>query len=104
LIFFTLVVTPETTWMTGIINLCLATGAGAILKFSEPLKDSIRRLMLAAIMLSIFLFAMPFWFSPEPPNDFGGTTPTDALNNYEQRGFGIAVLPPGDPIPSTLTN
>ncbi len=60
-----------------------------------------KRNLLPVLLVFVLVGALPVWLSPVYPQSFG---PVDAPAQvgYEQQGFGVAVLPPGMPIPATI--
>lgn len=98
-----LFVTPEQTWLFGILTLCWALSAGAIWSLSDfvPLKR--RHLLLPLALVVIISLALPVWLVPRWGATFGATD-SQAMIEYEELGYGVAVLPPGAPLPSTLTD
>jgi hypothetical protein len=94
-------VMPEQTWLMGPAVMCLAVGGGAAYHMSAWLPPDYRRLALSVLLLMILLDSVPVLLSPRWPAEFG---PTDAATQirYEQEGFGIAVLPAGSDIPTTI--
>ncbi len=90
-----LTVFASETWLTGIIALCLAVGASALAAWR---RNAIFPAFLAGLIL---IAATPGWlglrWSPEPVE----TSPLAQIE-YEQLGYGIAGLPNGKPLPSTI--
>nr|MCU0513498.1 hypothetical protein [Anaerolineae bacterium] len=104
-----LLLLPEQTWLVGPISLCLAIGSTGVLRAAGWLPLSLRRVLPAALLLTTLLAALPVWFSSPPAEDFtrainaGDIYNDDAQVRFEQQGYGIAVLPPGAAIPTTLS-
>lgn len=98
-----LVAMPEAIWLMGIITLCLAIGGSSSLHLRRWLSVTNGRILLAALLMSAILFAIPVWMGQNRYDDFGSVDPTEQVK-YEQQGFGVATLPPGAPVPSTLTD
>jgi hypothetical protein len=101
LIPFALFVAPHATWLTGMINLCLAIGGSGVLYARNRLTESGGRIYLAALLIVAILMAIPVWFTTTPREDSGAFSPAAQIR-FEQQGYGIAVLPPGAPVPTTL--
>ena len=90
-----LTVLREEVWLLGIITLCLSIGASVIVNWSKS------RLLLPILCGLILGTAAPISIAPrwtESPID----TSPQAQIEYEQQGFGIAVLPPGEALPSLV--
>ncbi len=91
-----LIAFPGEVWLLGAITLCWAITASAVVHWSQS------RLFSSALVIVILAAAIPIWLAPrwnEPPLD---TSPA-AQVEYEQQGYGIAGLPAGDPLPSTIS-
>lgn len=92
---------PRQTWLLGPATWCLSVGSAAALAWVERLSWWRRRLMLPVLIIAILMVSTPVWLAPRWPGAFGGVTAYDQIL-YEQQGFGIAVLPPGESVPTTL--
>lgn len=82
-------------WLLSIISLCLSIGGSAFV-FWKP-----SRLWLPILCGIILGSSANVWLTPawsEPSLD---TSPLAQIQ-YEQRGFGIATLPDGSPLPSNI--
>lgn len=91
------VLLPGESWLIGPVVLCLSIACTSVLKWRLPGTPLLYSLCLAAALgLSITA-----WTAPRGSGDFGAV---DALAQvqYEQLGYGIAVLPAGSAAPSTL--
>ncbi len=90
-----LVVFPTEVRLLGPISLCLAIAASAVVRWSKA------PYLLPVLAILILISAAPVWLTAirvEPPID----TSAAAQIEYEQQGYGLAVLPAGDPLPTTL--
>lgn len=60
-----------------------------------------QRVWLPVLLVIVLVASLPVWLSPTPAGAFGDT---DAVAQilHEQRGFGIAALPPDAPVPATI--
>jgi hypothetical protein len=101
LLIFGVFIVPHFTWLLGIVCLCWAIGGSAALDWRASLQPSNQRLILAVTIFFIFMWAIPVWMSPRNEDEFGEADAATQVR-YEQQGLGVAVLPPGAPIPSTL--
>ncbi len=90
-----LAVLPSATELVGVIALCLAIGASAVVTWN-------RKALLPAVTAGLILVAAaPGWLAPRwsaEPLD----TSASAQLDYEQQGFGIAALPNGKALPSSI--
>jgi hypothetical protein len=60
-----------------------------------------RRSLLPLALAVVLAVSLPVWLSPMQEASFGDNAP-QAQIRYEQQGYGIAVLPLGSPVPSTI--
>lgn len=96
-----LLVFPHETWLLGLIVLCYAVTGSDILMLRTKLSPRMQRLILPVLMVGIWIGSRASWQPPEATRPFGNTD-SAAQINYEQQGYGIGVLPAGEPLPSTL--
>ncbi len=92
----TLIVFAGEVWLLGAITLCWAITGSAVVHWNRS------RLFSSALVIAILAAAVPVWLVPlwnEPPLD---TSPA-AQVEYEQQGYGIAGLPVGELLPTTLS-
>ena len=92
---------PGHIWLLGLLMLCIAIGSSAVITARQHLPERARRVALAGLIAAILAASSAIWLPPRWPATFGEITPAAQIN-YEQQGFGVAVLPPGWPVPSTL--
>ncbi len=92
---------PRETWLTAVISLCLAIVASSVTRPLNSLSPRFQRLLLPLVLTLIWISSSPIWITTKRDEDFGSTD-SKALIQYEQQGYGIATLPPGDPIPVTI--
>lgn len=92
---------PAETWLVGVAALCAAVAAGGAAALRERLPPRTRRLAAPALLAAIITVSAPVWLAPRWPDTPDNFTPAAQLH-YEQQGAGIAVLPPGAPLPTTL--
>ncbi len=90
---------PAENWLLGPISLVLAISASGVANIQTPFRKHWQTIILLA---AICLTSVPILYVPPWPENFGSVQPIDQIN-YEQRGFGIAVLPPESPLPTTLS-
>lgn len=90
-----LTILREEVWLLGVLTLCLAIGSSAIVNWSKS------RLLLPILCVLILGTAAPIWIMPRWAETTIDTSP-QAQIEYELRGFGIAELPPGEPLPSLV--
>ncbi len=91
-----LTVLSSEVWLLGPITLCFAVGSSAVIHWA---KAQVYMPVLTAVIL---IAAAPIWLAPRWSQTPIDTSP-QAQVQYEQQGFGIAVLPNGDPLPSTIS-
>ncbi len=91
---------PHETWLMGPLSFCLAVGGSAVLDLRQRASSS-QRLYLPTLLIFALYTALPVWLAPRWQDDFGSLAPETQIA-YEQNGFGVAVLPPGVDIPTTL--
>jgi hypothetical protein len=98
----TLVFFPHDIWLLSTITFCIAIGSTAVLHWRGNLPRQWRRSFLPALLVLVWITAIPVWLPPLSSDPFGAA---DALAQvqYELQGYGTAVVPPGQPIPSTLS-
>lgn len=93
---------PDQTWLLGGITFCFAIAASASARLRMHFRP--RRRFALGLLGSLVLLsaALPIWLFPFSRDDFGGTSGAAQIQ-YELQGFGIAGLPPGLPLPTTLS-
>jgi hypothetical protein len=91
------------TWLLGHMVLCFSVASSAILTLRTRLSARLQRLLLPILMVGIWIGSRASWLPPAASQPFGNTDGSVQVN-YEQQGYGIAVLPAGDSLPSTLSN
>ena len=86
-------------WPTYILTLSGAALGGAALDWRSYLPFWLRRLALPVALVLLLMFSQSVWLSPFGPSaqDFSPR----AQVNFEQRGFGVGVLPNGASMPIT---
>jgi hypothetical protein len=92
---------PNETWLLGGIMLCLSIGGSVVLRWRETLAPRWRRIFLPTLLIIIWITAAPVWLPPPVSDPFGNSDGKTQVQ-YEIQGYGIAVMPPDQPIPSTL--
>lgn len=92
---------PEETWLLGPAMWCLAIGGSAVAHLADLLSRHLKNVALPMLLIPVFSLSVSVWFPPQWPESYGGLSPYDQIL-YEQQGFGIAVLPPGENVPVTL--
>jgi hypothetical protein len=101
LIALALIAFPAEIWLLGPISLCIAIGSSVLPHLCSLLSLRWQRLFLPALLIVVLIGSLPVWLAPQWSETFGGTTP-QAQIQYEQQGYGVAVLPPDAPIPATI--
>jgi hypothetical protein len=101
LLLLGLFVFPAQTSLLGPITLCLSIGASAVYTAATVAPLEWKRMMLPTLLVFIWIGSSPVWLSMQPSEPFGAYDARSQID-YEQQGFGIAVLPPDSPVPSTL--
>jgi len=97
----TLVLFPREIWLLGTIALCAAIGSSTVIRWREYLPPQWRRIFLPCLLILIWILSSPVWLPPRVSESFGSAD-EKAQVQHEQQGYGIAVLPPNDPVPSTV--
>ena len=90
-------IVPEEIWLLGPVVLCLSFAGSSVLLWENRLSTILPITLMAAIGLSV-----TSWFAPTWSDDFGNTDAA-AQVQFEQLGYGIAVLPPHEPAPVTTS-
>jgi hypothetical protein len=101
LLLLGIVLLPAEHWLLGPVMLCLAVAGSALAQLRSRLTKRWRRDFLPALLIIIWIGSTPVWLSPQPVGTFGDTDPAAQIE-YEQRGYGVAVLAPGDALPNPL--
>jgi hypothetical protein len=93
---------PAQVWLLGPASFCLAVGGSAVSLWGPALPVEFQRVWLPALVVLVLGVAAPVWL---PPHWQADLTETDAIARiqYEQSGYGVAVLPPGWAVPTTLS-
>jgi hypothetical protein len=92
---------PHETWLCGPITLCLAISSSAVLSLRERVPKRWQRLFLPLLLIMIWIGSSSIWFAPQSDDSFGGVDSRSQVL-YEQQGYGTAVLPARDSVPSSL--
>jgi hypothetical protein len=95
-----LTIFPTEVWALGMVMLCLSIGGSGFIRLR---KQFLPRLLLPMTIIAVLTTSLSVWLSPLWSADFGEVSPA-AQVDYERQGFGIAVLPAGEPIPSTIAD
>jgi hypothetical protein len=96
-----LMVFPTQVWLLGIVTLCLAIGSSVLVNLRQRFTQRFQRLFLAVALILLLSTSSSVWLSPSWNENFGDVSP-NAQVEYERQGFGVAVLPSGTLIPSTI--
>ncbi len=94
-LLITLAFFPSAVWLLSVITLCLSIGASAVVSWRKL------PLLLPMLALLILITALPVWLAPRWSEDSIDTSPR-AQVDYEQQGYGIAVLPENAPLPASI--
>lgn len=94
---------PGETWMLGTISLCFSITGSAALSIGKNLPVRLSRLLLPVMMAVILAGSINVWLVPQRTPMNTQIDPVGQIR-YEQQGLGIAVLPPGAPIPTTISS
>jgi hypothetical protein len=97
----TLVFFPHDIWLLGTITFCLTVGSTAVVRWRGNLPRRWRRSFLPALLILVWITAVPVWLPPLANDPFGAVDGL-AQVQYELQGYGTAVVPSGQPIPTTL--
>jgi hypothetical protein len=98
LIAIALWITPREIWLLGPSVLCLSIAGSSLLLWEKRASAIFPAALIVAIGLSV-----TSWFAPQWSRDFGSTDAPSQIQ-YEQLGYGIAVLPPGTLVPITTSS
>ncbi len=101
--FIAAFILPHEIWLLGIIILCYSIAGSDVLILSKNLSVRLQRLLLPILMVAIWIGSTAIWLPPPAAQPFGDSDGAAQIN-YEQQGYGIAILPAGEDIPSTLTD
>ena len=96
LMLLALIVFPSQVWLLGVITLCLSIGASALVFWNKA------SLFLPILGILILVTALPVWLAPHWSEDSIDASPL-AQVDYEQQGYGIAVLPDGAALPASIS-
>jgi hypothetical protein len=91
---------PRELWLMSVMTLCFAVGGSGVL-YLRVWMGRYGHLLLPSTLVVTLVASFSIWLSPQLPTDFGDTSPLTEIR-YEQQGYGVAVLPPGTPIPVTI--
>lgn len=96
-----LAISPAPLWLLGPITLCLALGGSGAWLLFDRLPPRWRRRALPTLAAVVLALALPVWLYMQSAPAFGPSDQAARLQ-YEQLGFGVAGLPAGQPLPTTL--
>lgn len=104
LVIATIAVTfaPSETDLLGFVLLCAAISGSDVLLLRAKLSTRPRRLTLPVLMITIWISSTAVWSPPLATEAFGSADGA-AQVRYEQQGYGAAVLPAGEAIPSSVS-
>jgi hypothetical protein len=92
---------PFEIWLLGPIALCLSIGGSAVAQSRTLIPQRWKGLFLSSLLILIWIISSPVWLPPAANEPFGNTNDV-AQVEYEQQGYGVAVVPPNQPVPSTI--
>jgi len=95
-----LITNPYEVWLMGIVAFALAVPGSAIVR-RDRISGRWSRLILPITLAAILTLSFPVWLAPRS-SEMTMDTSIEAQTRYEQLGFGIAVLPPDAPLPTSL--
>jgi hypothetical protein len=93
---------PTQTWLVGLAALCAAISGSGIVTLERWLPARVQRLLTPTLLVVILVGSASVWLAPRWPETFDDLSPA-AQFTYEQQEAGIAVLPPGASLPTTLS-
>lgn len=96
-----LTVFPHETWLLAPISLCAALGGSAALSLRESLRPTLFRLYLPTLLIGAIVGGIPVLVPRITDTAPREPTPLAQIQ-YEQQGYGVAVLPRSARLPSTL--
>jgi len=97
-----LLLVPEHTWLLGVMTLCLSIGASGVAEIYNVTTIRRRGWLFSLFCVVIVVTAPPIWLFAYSTESFGSAAPA-AQVEYELQGFGVAGLPRGAPMPTTLS-
>jgi hypothetical protein len=92
---------PQQTWLLGAVALCLSIGGASAAMLRMQFSPRLRGSVFALFNLVIIAAALPAWLNTPPANAVTDVSPA-AQVRYELQSSGIAGLPAGWALPSTL--
>ncbi len=101
LIAVALLLFPDEIWLLGPITLCFSIAGSVVARFRTQLASRWQGIFLPSLFILIWIVSSPVWLAPITSEPFGGTNEV-AQVEYEQQGYGVAILPPDQPVPSTI--
>jgi hypothetical protein len=87
-------------WPTYMLTMSVAALGGVALDWRSYLPFWLRRLAFPVALVLLLILSQPVWLSPFGPSTHEFTP--QAQVEFEQKGFGVAVLPTGAPVPVTI--
>jgi hypothetical protein len=103
LITIAVFILPYQIWLLAPIALCLSIGGSAVAQLRMQMPARWKGLYLPSLIILIWIVSSSVWLAPITAEPFGSTD--DAAHvEYEQQGYGIAIVPPNEPIPSTISD
>lgn len=94
---------PEEQHLMGLIAYSLAIGSSAAVQLLRYVAHWQAKIIVPLALFALIGMAYPVWVKV-PDASVGQEYTSTAQMHYEQAGYGIAVMPPGDLIPTTLTD
>lgn len=102
MVAFALLILPMTVWLLAMMTLCFAIGGSYLpLILSNVFPRIQQRLIAAIILIFLLITAMPVWLGGLTNVPVGERTIASHIF-FEQQGYGIAGLPIGSAVPTTL--
>jgi len=95
-----LLLMPGQLWLLGVMTLCFSIASAAALSLREAYTEQTQRLVLAIVLLVILGASSPAWLPPVAARSDFNPSPV-AQVEYEQSGYGVAVVPAGQAYPTT---
>lgn len=95
-----MIAAPAETWLLGIAAFTLAI-SGSVVGRRDTAGKRAASLALPVTLAALLALSFPVWFAPRT-FDIALDTSAEAQRRYEDLGYGIAVLPPDEALPTTL--
>ncbi len=103
LILLVVLAFPQEHRFMGVIAYCLAIGSSGAIQLLRHVAQWQAKIIVPTALFALIGIAYPVWVIVPDSQVGRDYTPVEQIR-YEQAGYGIAVIPPGQLIPTTLTD